>query len=181
MKRAAHTRTRILESSIKTLLTHGVTGLTLDAVAEEANISKGGLLHHFRSKDALVEAILRQLFADFEVLVQHYYEQESDTPGRWLRAYIRASFDDKVDLPLGLVPVLAGAVLENDELLQVIQDDGAMWQQRLVNDGISPPRATVIRQAADAQLVEKLLGPIPETQAQCDAVMDELLRLVDAP
>lgn len=36
----------------------GISALTLDAVAAEAGASKGGLLHYFRTKDVLIEAMV---------------------------------------------------------------------------------------------------------------------------
>ena len=44
----------ILEAAAAVLLKGGVRGLTIDAVAVEAGLSKGGVLHHYASKDALV-------------------------------------------------------------------------------------------------------------------------------
>ncbi|MDQ0063824.1 AcrR family transcriptional regulator [Paenibacillus harenae] len=40
---------------VKTL---GAEKLTLEAVAKEAGISKGGLLHHFPNKQALINAMV---------------------------------------------------------------------------------------------------------------------------
>ncbi|HLP82753.1 MAG TPA: TetR/AcrR family transcriptional regulator [Phycisphaerales bacterium] len=39
----------------------GVAAFTLDAVAKEAGVSKGGLLHHFPSKDALLLALVTRM------------------------------------------------------------------------------------------------------------------------
>lgn len=58
---AAQTCPRLLDVAAQTLRDQGMAGLTLDAVAKEAGVGKGGLLHHFPSKDALVEAVLRRL------------------------------------------------------------------------------------------------------------------------
>ena len=78
----AQTRDRLLDTAIATVRTHGITGLTLDSVAKEAGVSKGGLLHHFRSKDMLIETMLRRLFAQFAARVQAYADAEPPTPGR---------------------------------------------------------------------------------------------------
>lgn len=43
------------------LIEHGASGTTLDAVAAAAAVSKGGLLYHFASKDALAEGLLTRL------------------------------------------------------------------------------------------------------------------------
>ena len=39
----------------------GVPGLTLEAAARGAGVSKGGLLYHFASKEALLAALLARL------------------------------------------------------------------------------------------------------------------------
>ncbi len=43
------------------LLAEGQAATTLDAVAARAGVSKGGLLYHFRSKEALAEALIARL------------------------------------------------------------------------------------------------------------------------
>ncbi|WP_457103782.1 TetR/AcrR family transcriptional regulator [Methylobacterium sp. P5_C11] len=48
----------ILEAAASVLLKAGVRGLTIDAVAAEAGLSKGGVLHHYASKEALVVALV---------------------------------------------------------------------------------------------------------------------------
>lgn len=50
----------ILDATEEVLCTRGVAGLTLDAVARATGVSKGGLLYHFRSKDALSSAMQRR-------------------------------------------------------------------------------------------------------------------------
>lgn len=174
----AQTRRRLIEAATHTLRAQGLAGLTLDAVAREARVSKGGLLHHFPAKDALIEALLRQLMEDFAALVGRYAAREPARPGRWLRAYIRASFDDD-PLPLELIAMLLSSVAENGALLALIREDAARWRGRLSEDGIPPARATVLRQAADALWVERLIGVAPEDGATRASVLDEMLRLAE--
>jgi AcrR family transcriptional regulator len=176
---AIGTRRRLLKAAIETMQVRGPQALTLDAVAAEAGVSKGGLLHHFRSKDALLEAILRQLFADFNDRVQQVYEAEPSRPGRWLRAYVRASFADD-PLPLELAAMLLVAVSENTALLGLIQEDAARWHTRLLDDGIPAARATVVRQAADAMWTERLMQLPSDDPALRQQVLAELLALAEA-
>lgn len=65
----APTRDRILDSFEAILNDEGERGATLDAVAARAGVSKGGLLYHFGSKDALVAGLLERLrlFAHHDV------------------------------------------------------------------------------------------------------------------
>jgi len=51
----------ILTAAERVVLRDGVTCLTLEAVACEANLSKGGVLYHFATKEALIQAMLERL------------------------------------------------------------------------------------------------------------------------
>jgi AcrR family transcriptional regulator len=55
------TRDRLLDAFETLLVTVGSRAATLDAVAAAADVSKGGLLYHFPSKDSLVEGMLQRL------------------------------------------------------------------------------------------------------------------------
>jgi len=172
------TRDHLIDTALATVRTHGIVGLTLDAVAKEAGVSKGGLLHHFRSKNLLIETMLRRLFAEFEARVQAYADAEAPTPGRWLCAYVRATFDDEPP-PLELVAVLLSGIMENDALMALVRDDWRHWQERLLNDGVPAARAQVIRQAADAYWSERLMDVAPSDHAARAELMRELLQLTE--
>ena len=66
------TRERILDAFALLLNEQGERAATLEAVALTAGVSKGGLLYHFGSKEALIEGILERLtalvVADVEVM-----------------------------------------------------------------------------------------------------------------
>lgn len=179
--RAAHTREKLLNSALHTLQTQGVAGLTLARVADEAGVSKGGLLHHFPSKEALMEGLLKQLLSDFDTSVQHWYEQEvtRNTPaaGRWVRAYIHASFEENGP-SLEVSVMLLNSLNEHVALFRLLQANFAHWQHVLTHDGIPAARATIIRQAADAVWMERLLEA--DGLAEREAVMQELLMLAEA-
>jgi AcrR family transcriptional regulator len=178
--RAAQTREKLLNSALHILQAHGAAGLTLARVADEAGVSKGGLLHHFPSKEALTEGLLKQLLSDFDASVQRWYEQEAaqNTPaaGRWVRAYIRASFEENIP-SLEVSVMLLSSLNEHVSLFKLLQENFAHWQHVLTHDGIPAARATIIRQAADAVWMERLLevdGPVER-----DAVMQEMLMLAE--
>jgi AcrR family transcriptional regulator len=176
-KTPEQTRERLIDAALHTLQAHGASALTLSLVAKQAGVSKGGLLHHFPTKEALIGALLSDLFADFEVKVQRYLEQELPKPGRTLRAYIRATFDEQ-PLPMEVLTLLMSAIAEHESLLRMVQGDLTVWHERLMNDGIPPARATIIRQAVDAYWTERALhlddAGEPALRQQ---IVDELIRM----
>lgn len=54
-------REQVLDAFEQILITEGERAATLDAVAVRAEVSKGGLLYHFKSKEALVEGLVDRL------------------------------------------------------------------------------------------------------------------------
>ncbi|MBG6240011.1 AcrR family transcriptional regulator [Mycetocola sp. CAN_C7] len=63
MPRPDSARDRILVAYEDLLIESGERGATLEAVAARAGVSKGGLLYHFGSKDALTEGLIDRLLA----------------------------------------------------------------------------------------------------------------------
>jgi AcrR family transcriptional regulator len=54
-------REKILDAAAELVAEIGAGRLTLDAVAERAGLSKGGLLYNFPSKDALLQAMIQRM------------------------------------------------------------------------------------------------------------------------
>ncbi len=61
MAKERATRDRLLDAFEKLLVTGGTRAATLEAVAADAEVSKGGLLYHFHSKDDLLLGMLERL------------------------------------------------------------------------------------------------------------------------
>jgi AcrR family transcriptional regulator len=53
------TRRRIVEVATSTFAEHGYDGTSIEAVLEDAGISRGSLYHHFAGKEALFEAVVQ--------------------------------------------------------------------------------------------------------------------------
>ena len=57
-------RQQILEAARESFVEHGVDGTSLRTIAARAGMTHAGLLHHYRSKDELVVALLQQRDAE---------------------------------------------------------------------------------------------------------------------
>lgn len=91
----------------------GIAGVTLEAVAAEAGLTKGGLQYHFTSKQVLMEAVEDETWkrADEAALNALGKPYEEASPDELLEALIRSSAASEVrkaDLHL----VLNGSVSE---------------------------------------------------------------------
>ncbi|MFD0904227.1 TetR/AcrR family transcriptional regulator [Actinomadura sediminis] len=88
------TKNALLDAAEAVLSEHGTQALTLTAVADRAGVSKGGLLYHFPSKEALVKAMVARVIEEFDDLIASYLGGYDDgTPGAYSRAYVEATFE----------------------------------------------------------------------------------------
>ncbi|MFD1328817.1 TetR/AcrR family transcriptional regulator [Mycoplana ramosa] len=70
----------------------GASGVTLDAVAAAAGVSKGGLLHHFPSKAALLDGLLDDLIDRLDAAIHRAMTDDPEPRGRFTRAYLKVCF-----------------------------------------------------------------------------------------
>lgn len=82
-------RDKLLDAAEKIVGKVGPAGLTIDAVARAAGITKGGVQYCFGTKDQLIEALFRRWLAEFETCVDVISEGRSDPPSL-VRAYVAA-------------------------------------------------------------------------------------------
>lgn len=148
--------------------------MTLEAVAKEAGVSKGGLLYHFPSKDALIQGMIEQMNQEFTARIYDEYEKDDfgTNRGRWLRALIRATFTSThLELSAGLI----AAVLHNPELLEPNRRSYETRQALIEQDGIDPVLANIIRLAVDGLWFSELLAFAPPREPLKAQLMETLL------
>ena len=85
-------RDRILDAA-ESVAAMGAAHLTLDAVAHEAGVSKGGLLHHFRSKEGLLAAMLRRHCDRSEAEIDAGVKKHGET----LEGHLLARMDSRLN------------------------------------------------------------------------------------
>ncbi len=185
----ADTKHRILTAAEEVVLRDGVAHLTLDAAAAQAGLSKGGVLYHFPSRDALVAGMVDKIIGEFETDIARHLpvegSPESDAPGSFTRAYVRATVEPgDPDAPgasrqdrLGAALIAAAAA--EPELLVPLQEAAGRWQARLADDGLDPVLATVLRLACDGLWMCDLFGIAPPSGTRREAVGAALLRMAE--
>jgi AcrR family transcriptional regulator len=177
----ADTKQNILEAAGRIVLARGASGLTLAAVAQEAGLSKGGLLYHYASKEQLLSAMVERLV---EVTEQRVAAQQcSDAaPGRWTRGYLAACAvdTDAADDPAGRLGIALLAAGANDpSLLAPLRERQANWRGELQRDGIDATTAMIVRLAADGLWMNDLFGLAVLGDEQRASVLARLHRMTE--
>lgn len=152
----------MLDAAERVLVERGAGAFTLDAVAETAGVSKGGLIYHFASKEALLEALVVRAVEAFDALLAP--AASSDEPGAFARAWLDGTVPrtaGRAAASSGAFPALAAAVLLDPRLLVPLRAAYERWQLRLETDGIDAAAATAVRLAVDGWWTATLLGLPP--------------------
>lgn len=153
------TRQEILEAAGRVVLARGVGALTLEAVAGEAGLSKGGLLYHFASKEALLSGMVDRLVELTEARIER--SMAGDTgPGRWTRGYLAAcAVDPSGQDPLDrLATALLAAGATDPGLLDRLRAQESAWNELSRADGLDATTASIVRLAADGLWMNDLFG-----------------------
>lgn len=87
-KQPEQVRRALLDAATQILVTRGAAALTIQAVAEAAGVTKGGLFHHFASKQALIAALHKDLFDKLDEQIDAIMEKDPVPEGSFTRAYI---------------------------------------------------------------------------------------------
>ncbi|WCB92189.1 hypothetical protein DSM104299_00878 [Baekduia alba] len=165
------TRDRLLDAAARLLLSDP-SKLTLEAVAEEAGVSKGGLLYHFSSKNQLLDAVVDRWEAGFEGEIE---ELADPGPGGWTRAYVDVTAKDFDDPKTrGIDSGIIAALALHPKRLETVRARYAAKQARVEADGIDPVDATIVRLATDGLWFTELLDLGPPHGELREQVLERL-------
>jgi len=170
----------ILEAAERVIVQSGVEKATIEEVARKAGVSKGGVLHHFPSKEAIVVGLLDSLIAKFETDVCARQALDPEPTGSFTRAFLKA-VTEKNDHCMEVGFALKAAFRNCPPLQELMRNASLRWQARFEQDGIDPVHASVVRLATEGLWLAKLHRiTVPSDQYQ-SALMDYLVALTRTP
>ena len=132
----ANKKKNILTAASEIVKEEGVVKLTLEAVAQKAGVSKGGLLYHFPSKEALIKGMVEDWTNNFFESILTLVNNDNKEIGKWIRAYVNTTFSDLDNNNLN--SALMAAMFINPDLLDDFRQKYNSMQTKLINDGIDP-------------------------------------------
>ena len=142
---------------------------SMDAIAQQAGVSKGGLMHHFKSRAALVEGIAVQAIQDMDQTL-------TAAAGRgtvvetWLRL---SSSREEAALYRAMLILLTDHASVTDTLLQQAAEATGRWEQLFAAETGDPVAASVIRLLGDGMLLNSI------TEHDTAPSVDSILQWLD--
>lgn len=175
MSRPPRARELVLEAFQGILAADGERAATLDATARAAGVSKGGLLYHFASKEALEAALVDHLSA----LVDEDVQQIVSAPGGVVDHYIRSSVMEGSPLDRAVLAVARLAQGGNAVAAAALRDMRDRWADAVRPHVRDEAALNVVLLVSDGLYFNNLLddgaGPVPT-----GAELDTLIALVES-
>jgi AcrR family transcriptional regulator len=165
----------------------GATHLTLDAVAKSAGVSKGGLLYHFPSKEALLEGMLARHFEQVDAEVaKRLANGNGKTSGRTRKPSRAEVFSERVRVLLELHPgrpavgaAMLAASADSPEHMAVCRAE----YRKLLDEFARLPggfeRTALVLLAVQGLLLAELLHLSPYTPEERSRLVKALQRAAD--
>lgn len=171
-------RRAILDCANRIIAERGTAELSIQAVADAAGVSKGGVFHHFPNRQALILAMLQDLLDQSDEQIDTLMTADPVAYGRFTRAYIRMILLDddpeKIRATTALIQITLFA-----------PDTGTLWtnwlKDRLIRhaDTDNDPALEIARLAADAAwLTARTQDILPDHDAP-DLLRNRLPALTD--
>lgn len=105
-RKSAQTRVAVLEAAIDCLAEHGYANTTTQLIAQKAVISRGAMLHHYATKQELIESVIDYTFfkrmqrfvADIEALSEEERVREQAGLERYWQSLLTREFEAYLEL-----------------------------------------------------------------------------------
>lgn len=167
------TKDQILHAAGRIVLERGLTGLTLETVAEAADLSKGGLLYHYSSKEALVVAMVERLIEVTDEQIRAH-QQSDQADGSWTRGYLRTCAVQPDDPNGRLAAAVMAAGASDPSLLDALREHEGVWHDALTSDGVDATTVNLVRLAADGLWMNDIFGLPVLSDEERQAVIERL-------
>lgn len=87
-------RAALIDAAARMIEEKGLGRLTIDAVARSADVTKGGLFHHFATKDDLIQGVQDAMIQFAGEAVDAEMAKDPEPHGRFTRAYLNCLFQE---------------------------------------------------------------------------------------
>jgi AcrR family transcriptional regulator len=173
--RSERTRKAALQAALTILARDGPARLTLDAIARESGMSKGGLTHQFPTKEAVLKALLEHQFEYFgDLTLRHLAEIGTSTSQPQLAAQI-ATLREAINQPRSVALAILGALTQDPGLLSETREGSGKAVDAIKTEAADPQLALLRWAAAQGLVLMSLFGLNPLTDQEREQLFNRLL------
>jgi AcrR family transcriptional regulator len=170
-------RERILEAADQVARERGAAHLTLDLVAEQAGVSKGGLLYHFTTKESLLRGMVDRSIDRYRTFLTAALDQHGEGYLGYLKAHMSARKDCDEGSECSRAFFAAAAIFP--EMPDRARIDVSSHYERLRSDPTRFEAAAALSLAIEGLHFLELLDLSPFSPEERDSILAKLFELAD--
>jgi AcrR family transcriptional regulator len=173
--RSERSRSAALDAATRIIARDGPGRLTLDAIARESGLSKGGVMHQFRTKEAVLKALLERQMEHFEEFSTRYMAKVSATSANPNLATQLATVREAATSPNSAALALVAAMVENPGLMMLPREREMKRVAAIKAEAADPDLALLRWAAARGLLLSSLFGMSPLSKDEHQRLFARLL------
>ncbi len=173
--RSERTRAAVIKAALTIIARDGAGHLTLDAISKESGISKGGLLHQFPNKRAVLAALLDHQAGFFAAFSQNFMEAHGAEYAQPRLAAQIATLREVLKEPNSLAFAVLAAASQDPSFLSTIRDGDAETIAAIRAEAAAPDLAVQHWFAARGLAFSVLLGLCPLDPTERQSLFQRLL------
>lgn len=170
-------RGALLDAAERVVLRDGANGLTMDAVAKEAGVSKGGVLYAFATKDALIDAMMTRVNAAYDTMIAEFLAVAGDRPHAHFVAHVLASSQEDLPTHARAIALMASFV-RSPNFQQEIRAYYQSLFDRLDLAGEPGRKARLALLATEGAFVLRGFGFYPFNDEEWRAIHDDIIAIL---
>ena len=157
----------------------GAAHLTLDAVAVEAGISKASVLYDYKTKRALVSALVERRVTTEQLRVQRLVDAETDRPNARIRGHLAGTSRSFSDEDRAVALNLCVALAQDVELRAPVQQALRAVVAEIQRDSSHPGGAMLAFLAIEGLMMLDWFGLHSFEKSERDRLIAEIGWLID--
>jgi AcrR family transcriptional regulator len=173
--RSERSRNAALDAAFAIIARDGPGRLTLDAIARESGMSKGGVMHHFRTKEAVLKALLERQMVHFDEFSDGYMAEARTTSVNPELATEIATVREAANRPNSAAMALLAAMVENPDLMALPRASDEKTIAAIKAEATDPDLAMLRWAAARGLMLSAMFGMSPFGEAEQAQLFERLL------
>lgn len=172
-------RQSVLDAAERVVVQGGAANLTLEAVAIEAGISKASVLYDYKSKHALIKAVIERSVARHTARLRAHAEAQGPVPDRAMRGRIAAMAAHSVsDAERSVALNLVAALASDHDLRALIETAYREHMSEITRDSAQPRHAMLAFLALEGLWLMERFGLYSWPQPERERLLAEIAGLL---
>lgn len=178
VKHKDNARDRLINCMMDIVRDEGAAALTYDNLVTKSGLTRGGILYHFPSKEAMLKGLVDHFLEQEWGKVEKRWEKNGKTPDGLLKAELECAIeaDDKdQQISTSLLPV----VIQNPAMMKEIQHIVEERYKNLDQASVGFEKAAIILLVIDAFEMSKAFGFTLLSEKKRKKILNLLCKLVE--